>query len=538
MPDAPMLNAAEDRVVVVGGGLAGMAAALALTQHGVKVTLLESRRRLGGRTGSFTVSSNADGNGSRDETVDYCQHVAMGCCTNLRQFVAWLGQSEHWLEYKELHFLSSRGDYHRLRPLPILPAPLHIGHWLLRWPNLSLLDRLAVARGLLAIWRLRWNDDLDRIPALQWLVQHGQTAGSLKHFWSTIMVSALGAELDAVNLAAAAKVIQDGFLNHRHAFHVLVPQRSLDELFNQQAQQQLRQAGVQVELATQVKRISQTFATETAWGDTSESPAPLGLPGQSNACQPQIEILTGRGSFHATACIVAVPWHALGRLAADSNISGLAEIARQADALDSSPITGIHTWWDRPWMQLPHVAIVGRLCQWVFAPPADLQARHKPCGTSTASGLDAQPGHYYQIVISASHQLSASRSAELQQQVVEELNELFPESRLARLLQFKVVTDPQAVFSIAPGTSALRPLAAPLGPHVLLAGDWTRTGWPATMEGAVLSGFRAAETFLASRGSRATIVAAPLGGGPKATPSTIKRELRQKKQLPSSRVGS
>ncbi len=459
-----------------------MSAALALAQRGVQVQLLEARRRLGGRTGSFSLPSSEEG-ASETAAVDYCQHVAMGCCTNLRQFIDWLGQTDQWLEYDELHFLSSSGRYQRLRSLPWLPAPLHISHWLLRWPNLSLGDRVAVSRGMLSIQRLKLCDALESQPALPWLIAHHQTPGSLKHFWSTILVSALGAELDAVNLGSVAKVLQDGFLNHRDAYHLLVPQQPLDKLFNIDAANRLRQAGVDIVTGAQVKQI---------------------VPGSTDE---RVSIVAGGKTYEADTCILAVPWHALGRIVSETaSASELVAIAQRAGQLQTSPITGIHTWWDRSWLQLPHVAIVGRMCQWVFAEPC-----RPDIDGSNVDGADSKDW-YCQVVISASHSLPAGNPQRVQQLVVDELAELFPASRQAKLLRFKPVTDPQAVFSIGPNSLPLRPFTATKTPRLLLAGDWTRTGWPATMEGAVISGFRAAETFLASRGTPMTIVAPPLGG--------------------------
>ncbi len=466
---------ANKTVVVAGGGLAGISAAMALARHGAQVTLLEARRRLGGRTGSFT--TEVDG---RTETVDYCQHVGMGCCTNLKQLIAWLGHSTAWAEYADLHFYYADGRYQRLTALPWVPAPLHLMPWLAQWPGLRWRDRLLIARGMLAVQRLKPDDSLDAVSALEWLQSRGQSERCLAQFWNTIIVSALGEQLDRVNLAAVVKVLQDGFLRHREAFHLLVPKRPLDQLFNAEAADRLRELGVTIGLESHV---------------------------QSVVYDGRRYVVTTRQMEHAAdAVVLAMPWHALSRLAERSPINGLSDVAERCVQLGSSPITGVHTWWDRPWFEHPQGAIVGRLCHWVFAdPPAETSA----AGLDDSSGKSSQ-SHYYQIVISASRSLPSGNPALIEQLICEDLAAVFPRSRSAKLLRFKVVTDPQAVFSVAPKSLNYRAHRNDLGAGIVLAGDWTRTGWPATMEGAILSGFRAAEALLESWGIDASIAAWPL----------------------------
>ncbi len=488
--------------IVVGGGLAGIATALALAKQGVKVQLLEARRRLGGRTGSFTQSLSEKGSdplrrgqklnendpppkgqtpfrtGSQpdsNETVDYCQHVGMGCCTNLRQLIDWLGQREQWETHRSLHFYGPDGNYQRLASLPLLPAPLHLTGWLMRWPGLKTADRFAVARGMLAIRKLAIDQKTDTQAAEPWLVSHYQTQAAIDHFWRTIIVSALGEELSQVNLSAVAKVLQDGFLNHRDAFHLLVPKRPLGELFGTLAEQKLGEVGVNVQLQTRVQRLVQH--SEHSFSIDTE----------------QFGILT------PDAIVLAVPWFRIRGLVEATSSVLMANIAQAAAKITESPISGIHTWWDRPWLDTPHAAIVGRLCQWVF-PKHDCQ--------STVKANDGE--YYYQIVVSASRQLPRGDSAELMRQVQQDLAFVFPKVRNATMLRMQVVTDPLAVFSVGVKSSELRPKTEVAGSNVWLAGDWIQTGWPATMEGAILSGWTAAEKILASWGTPVRIAALPL----------------------------
>lgn len=458
----PSVATTIQSAIVIGGGLAGIAAAMALAKQGVQITLLESRQRLGGRAGSFIVR---DSQGAEQEIVDYCQHVGMGCCQNLLTLIDWLGQRDQWHTHRQLHFFGPTGEYQRLSAWPIVPAPLHLTGWLINWPNLKLSDRLSIARGLMAIGRLRLDNHTAAQSALDWLNARRQTPRAIEHFWSTIIVSALGEELSRVSLAAVVKVLQDGFLKQRNAYHLLVPQRPLSELFGTRASECLKQQGVEMHLAAPVVSLAQ----------------------HSNQ---RLLVQTAEASFESDAVIVAVPWHQLAKIQFVDNLYGLDSIVGNAGALQNSAITGVHTWWDRPWLSLPHAAIVGRLCQWVFPKPND--------SLPNSQRSDAEGANYYQIVISASRTLRGIDTDTIASMVHDDLREVFPAVHTARMLKYKVVTDPQAVFSITPQSYQYR-VETGLGPRLAMAGDWTQTGWPATMEGAILSGFKAAEHVLQGR---------------------------------------
>ncbi|MEZ6136077.1 MAG: hydroxysqualene dehydroxylase HpnE [Pirellulaceae bacterium] len=477
----------DKSVTVIGGGLAGIAAALALARHGGRVRLIESRRKLGGRTGSFGEPCLQDTHGDDPfmETVDYCQHVGMGCCTNLKQLIAWLGQTADWQEHSSLHLYGSGGRYRRLTALPWLPAPLHLTSWLARWPGLTLKDRLGIARGMLALRRVQLCATHESYLAIEWLRLQRQTARSLELFWNTIIVSALGEELARVDFASFCKVLQDGFLKHRAAYHLLIPTRPLDILFNRNAQTELERAGVDVLLGQTVSSIARSTESVT--------------------------VATRSASHASDAVILAIPWHQLSKLDVDArfdfedksqvksrlpgSVQPWDEVVTSAEKLSASPITGIHTWWDRAWLPHAHATLAGRLCQWVFVGPTSNQNRDS-C--------------YYQIVISASRELPTGDVQEVERLICEDLAEDFPAVRHSRLLRTKVVTDRRAVFSVTPASAKLRPRQDVLGDRVLLAGDWTGTGWPATMEGAILSGFHAAELLLNRWGETAVICAPPL----------------------------
>jgi squalene-associated FAD-dependent desaturase len=470
-------HATEERVVIIGGGLAGCSAALALARIGVPVTLVETKSRLGGRAGSYTDQASGI-------SIDYCQHVGMACCTNLRQLIQWLGQEDQWRTEKELYFFGPGPQRQTLRALPFVPAPAHLAAWLWRWPGLSWSERLSVGRGILALNHIALSDvNSEQCSALEWLQAHGQSAGALERFWGTIVVSALGEELQCVGLLPMAKVFQDGFLRHPRAFHLLIPQRPLDDLFGRQLYNNLLEHGVEVLLGTK--------SEEMTW--------------EGGRCRA-LRLTNGR-RLSVGALIVAVPWHAVEGVVGNCPEQTVRQLAADARQLKTSPISGVHTWWNRAWLPTPHAVLVGQLCQWVFSQGMAVAA------TETSPVVDPAANsaeHYYQVVISASRSLPRGESESIKRLIEADLKSVFPEARSAELVRLKVVTDPQAVFSVGPGSSRLRPEAGSYLGNVYWAGDWVKTGWPATMEGAVISGFKAAERIAEHKGLTARFLAPPL----------------------------
>ncbi len=455
------------RVAVIGAGLAGINASLHLARHGCRVSLLESKNRIGGRVGSFVDSETG-------QSVDYCQHVGMNCCSTLKQWIEDTDQSPFWIEQDSLHFVSAQGKKIRVAAWPF-PAPFHLAGLLFRWPQIGFADRFRIGIALLRLLRLKRNTKTMTGLAIDWLRANGQNDRCIQNFWGTILVSSLGEQVDRVTLEATHKVLIDGFAKHPTGFHLLVPSRPLSELLDKNVATRLHHFGVDVQLGSIVKEVSK--GPNDLWH----------LKRQAS------EIVDDDGY---DAIVIAVPWNKL---------TGILGNARQpASDLQSSPITGIHTWWDRPWLTEPHAILINRLSQWVFPAPDS----SGPTGTGDGP---ATPNHtkeyYYQVVISGSRNLPQGDSNHLLKLVKEDLAEVFPSAAVATLLRGRVVTDPNAVFSVSVGHESGR---LPCNQHacemIWLAGDWTDTNWPATMEGALKSGAIAAEQVLQAFGHDAILL--------------------------------
>jgi len=437
-----------DRVVVIGAGLAGLAAAAALAERGFQVAVLESRGRLGGRAGSFTDAVSG-------QVLDACQHVSMGCCTNFAHFCRTVGVAHLFQTQPRLYFMTPD---RRVSPFAAdrLPAPFHLARAFLGAHYLSLIEKYRVVWGLL---RLRLTPADADTPFLNWLQRHGQTPRIIDRFWSVVLTSALNESCDRVGLRYARKVFVDGFMSHPRGFEVELPTVPLDRLYGRELQGWLEQRGVRILLNHAVRAI--------------------------HVCDGRVrglELRDGAG-IDADCYVAAVPFHRLLDLLPPEVIDAFPAFAGLR-RLETSPITSVHLWYDAPITALPHVVLIDCIGQWLFN-----------------RGEAAAGEHYVQIVVSAARPFRGLGHDEVRRRIMEELVRLFPAAAAAKLVRARVVTEQAATFSAAPGVDQWRPAQASPLPNLLLAGDWTATGWPATMEGAVRSGYLAAEALLARRGA-------------------------------------
>jgi squalene-associated FAD-dependent desaturase len=426
-------------VLILGGGLAGLAAAAALGGEGYDVSVLEARPFLGGRATSFPVG------GESDEIIDNCQHVLLRCCVNLLNFYERLGVADRIRFHRVFYFLEPGGRTSKLKA-GILPKPLHFTGSFLRLRFLGMRDKLAVARGLRAITKERQTTrDLDRISMLSWLHEKKQTPRAIERFWRQVLVSAVNEELDHMAALHGFHVFWLGFLASANSYEMGVPAVALADLYSDTAWKRLPR--VRIRTRAPVTKI-------------------LIERGRVDAVEAGSERLT------ADYYISALPVDKVAQLAPSLPI--------EWDAFEYSPITGVHLWFDRKVTDLPHGTLLDRTMQWFF---------------------NKEEGKYLQLVVSASRSLVPMSRGDVIDLALRELREFLPAARNANLVKAHVVKEVKATFSARPEMQLVRPGPVTCWPNFSLAGDWTRSGWPATMEGAVRSGYSAAEAATEALGN-------------------------------------
>jgi squalene-associated FAD-dependent desaturase len=450
---------APGKIVVVGGGLAGLTAAIALGEAGADVTLAEARPRLGGATTSFSRGGLM---------VDNGQHVFLRCCVAYRGLLARLGMTGSVaLQDRFDVTVLGPGGRARLRRTA-LPGPLHMGRALVGYRFLSRTQRLRVARAALAMAALNpAREDLDRRRLGDWLAAHGQDERTRRLLWDLFTVSALNVGGDDANLALAATVVKTALLGARDAADIGVPGVPLGDLHGRAAGELLARMGAQVRLG------AKAAAVEVLPG----GPGGRGAPGARFRVR-----LTGRrgGVLDADGVVLAVPPAVAAQLTpagvgggpAVGNIPGPA----QWQELATSPIVNVHVIYDRRVTRLPFAAAVDSPVQWVF-------------DRTGPSGLPS--GQYLAISLSAADAYVDVPASALREQFLPAMADLFPAAREARVTDFFVTRERRATLRQVPGCERLRPGAATALPGLVLAGAWTDTGWPDTMEGAVRSGLTA-----------------------------------------------
>jgi squalene-associated FAD-dependent desaturase len=436
-------------VAIIGGGLAGLAAGCALADAGFRVSLFERRPYVGGRASSY----EHPGTG---EVVDNCQHVLLGCCTNLVHFYEQLGISNKIQWYDELTFIEPGGRASRIAPT-FLPAPFHNLPSFFAASSLGLGDKLAIGRAFSSMMRMSNTDDSSQENFLQWLLRHGQTERAIQRFWKVVLVSALNEDLDRISVRYAAQVFRESFMKSAAAGKMGVPRVPLSDLYSSAADY-IRRRGGEVLLRCPVSAI--------------------GL--QENG----VKIISSGGEREFDAVVLAVPFQVAGTLLPSAPAAE--PLKNKLSKFEASPITGIHLWFDREITPLPHAVLLDRTIQWMFQ----------------KSKFHDREGSYIELVVSASKSLVEKSRQEVLDLALAELAEFFPQAKEAKVLKAAVIKEVFATYSILPGLDQYRPAVKTEWQRFFLAGDWTATGWPATMEGAVRSGYLAAEALTESTGER------------------------------------
>jgi squalene-associated FAD-dependent desaturase len=456
-----MTKGAPSRTVaVIGGGLAGLAASCALADAGYVVTLFERRPYLGGRASSY----EHPGTG---EVVDNCQHLLLGCCTNLIEFYHRLGVDQKIRWFDEMTFIEPGGRMSRVNPSR-LPAPLHNSPSFLRAHYLSLRDKMAIGRAFAAMSGKLPPDSEENF--LHWLECHGQTPQAIERFWKPVLTSALNEDLERMSVPHSMQVFRKSFLKSAAAGRIGLPTVPLSELYSSTVEY-IQNRGGRVRLRS---------------GVTSICPTTNGT-----------RITSGTSQEDFDYAVLAVPFQVVaGLLPQDTDAEPLRNSLQH---FEPSPITGIHLWFDREITPLPHAALLDRTIQWMFQKSKFQDPRYREGA-----------GSYVELVVSSSKSLVQKSREEILDLAQRELAEFFPSVKEAKVLKAAVIKEIYATYSILPGLDGFRPDAKSPWPRLFLAGDWIATEWPATMEGAVRGGYLAAEALTQSAGTAEKFLVADL----------------------------
>jgi zeta-carotene desaturase len=446
-------------VTIVGAGVAGLAAGCALADSGYSVQVLERRPYVGGRASSYEHPATG-------EIIDNCQHILLGCCTNLIDLYKRLGVEQSITWSSRFTYIEPGGRRSILEP-SWLPAPMHSMLSFLRAAAFSPSDKYAIARGL-SRFLLRIPEDGEENFA-QWCARHKQTPGAIRRFWEPILASALNEDLDKMSVHYAGKVIRDSFLNSPAAGRMGIPRVPLSELYSR-AVDYIQARGGQVHLRAGVNAIKP-------------------LPGGGWCTH------AGDRAVASDAVVLSLSFEAMQTMlpllpqTPESTV-----LAEQLSTFEHSPITAIHLWFDREITELAHAVLLDTAVEWMYQVSKLQPAR------------ETAQGSYIELIVSASRSMIAMQRQEIIDLAVSELARFFPKVREAVLLKAAVTKEVRATYSVRPMLDRGRPGSQSPWPAIYLAGDWTATGWPATMEGAVRSGYLAAEAITGGVGSPAVFL--------------------------------
>ena len=442
---------ASPDVVVIGGGFAGLSAATALAERGVRVTVFEARPSLGGRATAFTDPATS-------ERVDNGQHVLFGCYHETFRFLRRVGSSStvRLQENLTITMIDAGGRQSRLA-CPPLPAPLHLAAGVMRWGALGWRDRVAAVRIGTLLHRDPRAARSDNAPAAmgetvrEWLVASGQPARVIEMLWEPLAVAALNQPIDQAAAAPFREVLRRMFSTNRQDAAVGLPQVPLDDMY---------------------VFPSRTYIERRGGSIRTSAPAAV-VGGSGEACAVRVH----DHELRPTAVVCAVPWYALPDVLPP--VRSMRDLVEAARATPPSPIVTVNFWFDRRVTPGAFIGLPGRHMQWVFD-------KQRLFGAATS---------HLSLVSSGADAIAARSNQELVALAMDEVSAALPAVRAATLLRAVVVRERRATFSLAPGAPSRPGTRTPI-PNLFLAGDWIDTGLPATIESAVESGHRAASAAL------------------------------------------
>ena len=451
-------------VVILGGGIAGIAASLELLDSGCRVTLVEARNFLGGRAFSFADSETG-------LTLDNGQHVFVGCCTNFIGFLERLGARERWVLQDRLNIpVYSRFGVTGRIAASGLPSPFHLLPSFLAYPHLTLGDKVRVLAGML---RARLADRnsarLEEITFYRWLKENGQSERAIQNLWNLVVEPTLNDNVRDVSAAMGLMIVQDGMLGGVRSGNLGYASGGLLPSIGGPALNLLRSKGANLVLGSPVIRL----LLETVGTGESQKHHLAG-----------IELANGR-RVYGRQFISALPFSSLRRILPPAVADQ--DIFQSAGRLEWSPILNLHILYSRQVMTEPLCAFVDSPLQWVFNRDEITRSQRRD-GSQLVT-----------ISVSAAWQYIDMPREELIAQFTAEMAQAFPEACEAGVLNVRVVKQREATFRCVPGAGRLRPGPATSISNLFMAGEWTNTGWPSTMEGAVISGYAAAQALARSQ---------------------------------------